>query len=275
MPKFSVLMSAYAGDDPVHLERALVSVSRDQQLAPDQIVLVQDGPVPADLAAVIDRAAEICAPVPVTPVPLPDNRGLALALRAGMRACEHDVIARADADDICLPERFARQIPLMEDLDLLGSAIAEFHDDAAAPGLVRALPETAAEIRAILPLRDPFNHPSVVLRASAAAQAGGYDNLTCMEDYWLFARMVQAGARVANLPDVLVLYRVGDGAYHRRGGWRMLRGEWQLQRAMRQAGMTTPVQYVRNLAVRGGYRLIPAWVRRPLYRVAMRTRWKR
>ncbi len=39
-----------------------------------------------------------------------------------------------------------------------------------------------------------------------------------------------------------------------------------MQREFRQNGFTTPVQYLRNVAIRGGYRLIPWWVRRAVYR---------
>ena len=63
-----------------------------------------------------------------------------------------------------------------------------------------------------------------------------------MEDYWLFARMIDAGARVANVAEPLVKYRVGAGAYARRGGWQLLRSEWQLQRHFRSVGFTTRSQ---------------------------------
>ncbi|OKL54954.1 glycosyl transferase [Bowdeniella nasicola] len=275
LPQFSVLMAVYRGDNAVFLTRALQSVSVDQELKPDQIVIVRDGPVPTEISRVLARAEEITGGIRVDVVPLPDNVGLARALREGLKHCEHDVIARADADDICLPNRFAVQIPLMTDLDLLGAGIAEFQADESETGLVRRLPMTAEDIRDVLPLRDPFNHPSVVFRAAAVNAAGGYDDLTKMEDYWLFARMVHAGARVANVPDILVRYRVGAGAYSRRGGLDMVRAEVQLQRAMLEAGITSPMQFVRNIAVRGGYRLIPAGIKKVLYRTAMSTGWKR
>lgn len=275
LPQFSVLMAVYRGDNAVFLTRALQSVSVDQELKPDQIVIVRDGPVPTEISRVLSRAEEITGGIRVDVVPLPDNVGLARALREGLKHCEHDVIARADADDICLPNRFAVQIPLMTDLDLLGAGIAEFQTDETESGLERRLPMTAEDIRDVLPLRDPFNHPSVVFRASAVNAAGGYDDLTKMEDYWLFARMVHAGARVANVPDILVRYRVGAGAYSRRGGLDMVRAEVQLQRAMLEAGITSPMQFARNIAVRGGYRLIPAGIKKVLYRTAMSTGWKR
>jgi hypothetical protein len=55
----------------------------------------------------------------------------------------------------------------------------------------------------------------------------------------------------------------------------LLRAELRLQRELLRGGFTTRAQYVRNVGVRGGYRLTPAWIRRPLYRrfVAPRGAW--
>ncbi len=107
----------------------------------------------------------------------------------------------------------------------------------------------------------------MVFRRSAVREAGGYQHLDLLEDYWLFARMIAGGARVANVPEPLVLYRVDAGAYRRRGGRRLLRSEIELQRRMRAIGFTTLAQFVRNVVVRGGYRVLGEPVRRALYRV--------
>jgi hypothetical protein len=115
----------------------------------------------------------------------------------------------------------------------------------------------------------------VVYRQSAVAAAGGYEHLPLMEDYWLFARMIAAGARVSNRPEPLVLYRVGAGAYQRRGGLRLLRAELSLQRRFLRSGFTTRGQFARNVAVRGGYRLVPGAIRRPVYRLLVATRGER
>jgi hypothetical protein len=96
--------------------------------------------------------------------------------------------------------------------------------------------------------------------------------MALMEDYLLFTRMVEAGARPANLPDPLVYYRVGAGAYARRGGTQLLRSELALQRRFRDLGITTRGQYLRNVAVRGGYRLVPEGVRKVAYRRLLANR---
>ncbi|MDK9640644.1 glycosyltransferase [Propionibacterium freudenreichii] len=280
MTAFSVLLPVYAGDEPEHFARALASISVDQTLRPNEIVIVRDGPVPSALEEVIAQASEGSAvdDIPVTLVRINRNRGLADALALGLESCRYELVARADADDISVPERFARQLPLIagdapgypDGFDLVGSAIREFNTDEHHPGMIRRLPEFGPEIRRVARFRDPFNHPTVVYRKSAVARAGGYQHLAKMEDYWLFVRMLQHGARVTNLPDPLVLYRVGSGAYKRRGGVEMLGSELALQRAFVRSGFVSHLVGARNVAVRGLYRLVPTGLRQRAYRTMMR-----
>jgi len=126
---FSVLLPVYAGDDPAFLGRAFDSATVDQERRPDEVVVVRDGPVPAAFQACLD-ATVAGSVVPVIVVELPRNRGLGGALEAGLAACHHDIVARMDADDVCVPERFLRQVPLVESgFDVVGSAIAEMGTD--------------------------------------------------------------------------------------------------------------------------------------------------
>ena len=269
---FSLLLAVWASDDPAYLREAFTSTVHDQTRRPDQVVLVQDGPVPEALATAI---AELVAgsPVPVDHVVLGYNVGLGPALDAGLSACRHEVVARMDADDVSLPTRFARQLPVIEaGADIVGSGLLEF--DTSVDDVVgrRTPPTEPAEIRRVIAFRDPFNHPTVVYRRSAVQAAGGYTDLALMEDYLLFARMLDAGARPANLAEPLVCYRVGAGAYARRGGRRLLGSELALQRRFRALGITTRAQFVRNVTVRGGYRLVPEALRRLAYRALIANR---
>ncbi|MDO8144128.1 glycosyltransferase [Isoptericola sp. 178] len=269
--RFSVLLPVYRGDDAAHLERAFRSVTTDQTLRPDEVVVVRDGPVGEELAKVLDRLPGL-TDVPVSVVPLPRNLGLASALEEGLAVCRHEIVARADADDISLPARFAEQVPLVASgFDIVGSAIWEFDEDEHDRGLVR-VPPTGAGIAVAARFRDPFNHPSVVYRRSAVAAVGGYQHLDLMEDYLLFARMLAAGAHAENITDPLVLYRVGAGAYARRGGRRLLASELALQRTLHDEGFVSTPQLVRNVLVRAGYRLVPERIRAAGYRAYTRRR---
>ena len=268
---FSLLMSTWAGDDPEQLREAYRSSVSGQTRPPDEVILVQDGPVPEDLAAVL-KELEASA-TPTTVVRLQDNVGLGPALEAGLAACRHEVVARMDSDDISVPERFARQLPVIEaGADIVGSGLWEFADTPDRIVGRRTPPVGAAEIRRVVRFRDPFNHPTVVYRKSAVMAAGGYPDLALLEDYLLFTRMVEGGAMPANIADPLVYYRVDEGAYARRGGQGLLRSEIALQRELRRLGITTRWEFARNLAVRGGYRLVPEDVRKLAYRSLLANR---
>jgi glycosyltransferase involved in cell wall biosynthesis len=263
---FSLLMSVWAGDRPDFLELAFASTVAEQTRPPADVVLVQDGPIGRDLAAALLRLREE-SPVPVQLVELKANAGLGIALDQGISACKHDIVARMDADDISLPHRFETQLPLLEDgTDLVGSALLEFGTSVDDIVGRRVPPISQAAIVSYSRFHQPFNHPTVVYRRHAVQSVGGYRDLPLMEDYLLFARMIQAGFRVANVAEPLVLYRVGAGAYGRRGGTAMLRSEWRLQRRLRGMGFTSRSQFLRNIVVRGGYRLVPESVRRRSYR---------
>ncbi len=263
---FSLLMSVYAGDDPEHFERALSSSTRAQTVPPAQVVLVQDGPLGEELEAAV-LAAVKASPVPVETLRLDSNRGLTAALTAGLERCEHDIVARMDADDISLPERFARQLPLLEDgRDLVGGGMLEFADEGGKVLAQRTPPVGAEQIRGYARFHQPFSHPTVVFRKRAVLAAGGYQPMGRMEDYWLFARMIAGGAEVDNVAEPVVMYRVGTGAYSRRGGREQWRSEMLLQRAFRRIGFTSRREYLRNVAVRGVYRFVPESLRTTLYR---------
>jgi glycosyltransferase involved in cell wall biosynthesis len=273
--EFSLLMSVWGGDDPGFLEAAFRSAVHDQTRRPDDVVLVQDGPVPQPLKAVIGELIE-SSPVPTTLLALDANVGLGVALDQGMSACAHDIVARMDADDIALPHRFAVQVPLVEGgVDLLGSSLLEFGDDPTDIVGKRVPPIDPDSIVRYARFHQPFNHPTVVYRRSAVEAAGGYRHLALMEDYLLFAKMIGQGARVGNVAEPLVLYRVGAGAYARRGGVTLLKSEWRLQRRLLDLGFTSRPQFVRNIVVRGGYRLVPEPVRRTAYRVLIARKGER
>ncbi|WP_205860655.1 glycosyltransferase [Phycicoccus sp. HDW14] len=270
---FSLLLPVYRGDRPDHLEAAFRSTVHEQLRRPDEVVVVQDGHIGPRLASALERL-ESGSPAPVRRLRLSHNVGLAQALQCGLAACRYDVVARMDADDISMPHRFLVQLPVIEaGADLVGAAVLEVeeHDVRAGGGVLRVPPTSPAAIAEEARWRNPFNHPTVVYRRSAVLAAGGYRELPFMEDYWVFTRMIANGARVENLAEPLVRYRVDAGAYERKGGVRQLRSELMLQRRLRSEGFTTAGQAVRNGVVRGGYRLVPTALRRRAYRRTFTT----
>jgi hypothetical protein len=235
---FTLLVSVYEGDRPEYLRRALRSAVDEQTVRPDQVVIVRDGPVRDELARCVDELRRR-SPVPVTYVPLPDNLGLGPALDEGLAVSWFDIV---------------------------GAGLLEFVTDTDDIVGQRVPPTDPGQIQRYARMHDPFNHPTVIYRRRAVLAAGGYGELRLMEDYALFARMLAGGARAVNVAEPLVYYRVGAEAFKRRGGTGLLRSELRLQRQFRRERFITSREYLRNVLVRGGYRLIPWWFRRALYR---------
>lgn len=264
--EFSLLLPVYAGDRADFLRLAYESSVMGQTLRPSEAVIVQDGPVPEALAAELKRI-EAESPIPVRILRLPANVGLTQALNAGLDACSFDVIARMDADDVSLPERFVKQWALIDSgYDLVGTGMAEFESDYTVPVAERIPPVGTERIRTHARTHNPFNHPTMMYRREALNRVGNYEPFGKMEDYWLGVRLIAGGAKVENIAEPLVRYRVGAGAFARRGGWREAKTEWALQRAMLEIGFVSRGEYLRNVVMKGAYRLMPAGVKRVLFR---------
>ncbi|HUO10667.1 MAG TPA: hypothetical protein VM008_20365, partial [Phycisphaerae bacterium] len=125
-------------------------------------------------------------------------------------------IARIDADDLCLPERFERQLAFLQarpEIAVVGSFIQKFSDDAATLPPVTRFPTEPPEIAAALLFRNPLAHPAVMLRKSALdAAALRYDeSFRRSQDYALWVQCALRGLPMANLPEVLLKYRVHPG----------------------------------------------------------------
>ena len=263
---FSLLLPVYAADNPEYLRLAFNSSVDQQTLQPAEAVIVQDGPVPEALAAELTRI-EAESPIPVRVIRLAVNGGLTGALNAGLDACAYPVVARMDADDVSAPERFARQWELIEQgYDLVGTGMQEFEHDPESPSATRVPPVGPERIRDHARTHNPFNHPTMMYRVAALDRVERYQAFGKMEDYWLGVRLIADGARVENIAEPLLSYRVGAGAFARRGGWAEARTEWRLQRELLRMGFVTRTQYARNVVMKGVYRLLPAGVKRVLFR---------
>ena len=101
--KFSVLISLYYKENPDFLRQSLDSVFT-QTLPPDEVVLVEDGPLTAELDAVVDEYVRRYQSLHI--VKLPKNMGLGNALNEGLKHCSNELVARMDTDDICYANRY-------------------------------------------------------------------------------------------------------------------------------------------------------------------------
>jgi hypothetical protein len=144
--------------------------------------------------------------------------GLAFTLNRGLELARGRYIARQDADDISLPDRFSKQISFLEanpSCALVGTW-AEIWCERKKTGRVHRHPSDGATLKFELLFNNPFVHSSVMLRKSAIEQVGAYasDGFQETEDYELWSRIARSHD-VANIPEVLQVYREIRGSLSR------------------------------------------------------------
>lgn len=243
-------MSVYGKDNTAFFKEALLSVSLKQTLKPSQIVIVEDGPVPAETEMVIKDVTSQIPECEFTIIRKAVNAGLAAALNSGLKACKYEWIARMDSDDISRPDRFEKQfnyINLHPETDCIGGAIAEFHDTPGDMQSERHVGLNEKEIREMAKSRTPMNHVTVMYRKSTILNIGGYcENFGKLEDYKLWVDMLSAGYHAANLPDIIVDVRVGNGFIERRSNKREIEDWDNLQRYLLNAGFISHIQALLN-----------------------------
>lgn len=221
--KYSVLMSVYAKDNPEYLRLSIESML-NQTVAPEQFVVVQDGPVTVELEEVINCYAAkkdlftICR--------IKKNSGLGNALNVGLQHCRNELVARMDADDISLPTRCEKELECFEkdvELDICGCNIDEFYNTPDNVRTSRVVPSSYDEIKRFMNRRQAFNHPTVIYKKTKVLDAGGYEALKRKEDFDLFSRMLVNGCRATNINKSLYLYRANEENYGRRKSWNNLK----------------------------------------------------
>ena len=252
MEEFSVCTSIYKNDKPGYVRVALDSMLVHQSVTPNEIVLVQDGPVPSELSALLNEYETKYSEV-MHIIRLEKNGGLGNALKLGVENAKYDLCARMDSDDICLPDRFEKQVAYLEthpNCDIVGGQMTEFIDTPDNIVGRREVPLTNEEIYEFMKSRCALNHVTVMFRKESVLKVGNYQDWFWNEDYYLWVRMMKNKCVFANIPDVAVNVRSGTDQYSRRGGKKYFKSEIGIKKLMLKEGMITRFEYFINYVQR-------------------------
>lgn len=206
-PPLTVIMPMF---NAAPFVRAAVDSVLAQTFTDFDFLIVDDGSTDGSADIIRDLAAEDAR----IQLIVQDNQGIVPSLHRMIARAQGRYIARMDADDLCLPERFARQIACLEARPELGAVGTQFIE-IDARGAVRDAhfrhPVGSEAVHAQLLMGQPLANPTVMFRADALRAAGGYRAaFRYCEDYDLFLRLSRL-ARLDNLPDVLFHYRRSAG----------------------------------------------------------------
>ena len=201
-PKVSVIMPVYNTDR--YITSAIDSVL-SQTLIDFEFIIIDDGSTDSTQSIINSYSDNR-----IRYIKNSSNKGLVYSLNKAISLCRGIYIARMDADDINLPERFAKQVKYLEqhsDVIMLGTAVEYFGNTEFKTDLSNI--QYDEEIRVNLITKASFFHPTVMFKAEVL-----YKNLDLrynankvhVEDYDLWIKMLKYG-KLANLNEVLLKYR--------------------------------------------------------------------
>ncbi|WP_029509678.1 glycosyltransferase [Leuconostoc lactis] len=271
--EFSVLMSVYFNDSKENLEKSLLSVI-NQSVVPKEIIIVLDGKLPTDLELFIYNFSKNHSIIKI--VALKENKGLGNALAEGTKYITTSLIARMDADDIAIPERFEMQLKMFSQdhtIGIVGGQIAEFQGDKENVLSYRKVPVSDPEIRKFAKYRSPFNHPTIMIKKELLMSVGGYVDYPFLEDYFLWIRILsQTNVKVKNIDKTLVYMRVDDGLYSRRGGLKYLKSYTSLKTYAYKIQFIGISEYLMTVSSMIMSSLFPSPIRKCFYRLFLRRK---
>ncbi len=156
-----------------------------------------------------------------------ENRGLARSLNELLTEevlpQKYEYIARMDADDICVENRFEQQVLFLEEnpmIDIMGGFIDEIDEN---DNFIQKVtyPTNHNDMKDFFGKRNPLAHMTVMFRKSYFEKAGIYPEDTNLdEDTMFWFKGFKNNCMFANIPEVMVRVRVNSDFYGRRNGFK-------------------------------------------------------
>lgn len=264
--KYSVLMSLYKKEKPEYLRLAIESML-NQTVPPDEIVLVEDGPLTDELYAVLNEYPMIYR------IKNEKNLGLGLALNVGLKECRNELVARMDTDDCSKPQRCEKQLERFAEkpyLAIVGSHIDEFIGEPSNVISKRIVPTTSEEIYNFAKKRSAFNHPAVMYSKTAVLENDGYSDLKRNQDVDLFGRMQFKGYKAENIDESLLWFRSSDELAKRRKSWQNTWSYIATIRKFWKMGYSSFLDYAMVAIAQTGMYLMPVKLQNFIYKKFLR-----
>ncbi len=223
--KIAVILPVYKNDKVRYLNLAVESILY-QTYRDIHLYIGVDGPVGDDLHKSLELLEQ---QTQVSVEWYPENRGLACVLNELLDICYkegYEYIARMDADDISMTDRFEKQMTYLDqhpEIDVVGGAIDEIDENGNCRKKTIIYPEGSKECRAFFSKRNPHAHPAVLFRKSFFNKLNGKKyrpEYRQNQDTMLWFDGMMAGTKHANIPEVVLNFRMTNAMFKkRRNGW--------------------------------------------------------
>lgn len=202
MSAISVLMSVY--NEPLDWIQLAIDSILTQTFTDFEFIIINDKPDRLELKELLECNAAKDSRIRIHINP--ENIGLTKSLNVGLKLCTGKYIARMDADDVSLPERFAKQVAMMDsnpEIGVCGTYIKTFGEKEH----IITYPERHEQC--FIFFDSPFAHPVVMMRREVLDTNDiSYDSqFKYAQDFDLWERLYSI-TQFANIPEILLYYRI-------------------------------------------------------------------
>lgn len=220
--ELAVLLSVYKNDKLKYVKESIESILKQKYSEFDLYIYI-DGEIESDVKLYIDNLKDTRLFVKNAK----QNYGLAICMNKLLDIVidtkDYNYIARMDADDISLDNRFLSQINFLKkniNVDCVGTWAIEI-DENGNELFNKRMPIQHSECVSFFSKRDCFIHPTVMFRRSFFEKVPRYPVDTYFaEDTMMWALGIKSGCVFANVPEYLLKFRVDSSFYKRRRGWK-------------------------------------------------------
>lgn len=269
--KLAVILPVYSRDKVPYIKLSFDSIL-NQTYSNIHLYVGVDGPVGQNIKECIEEYEHL---ENVSIQWFPKNRGLAVVLNDLLDICfkeGYEYIARMDADDISMPDRFEKQMTYLlsnSEIDVVGGSIDEIDENGERRGKVIVYPEGPEDCYNFFSRRNPHAHPAVLFRKSY------FDKTGCKyrpeyrqnQDTMLWLDGMSKATKHANIPDVVLKFRFTNSLFKkRRNGWAFAKKQLEDRKIINK---TLGYSFVATIF---GYMMFcmlvsPPWVKKIAYKI--------
>lgn len=206
--EISVLMSVY-NEKQDEISKAVQSVL-NQTAGNLELIIVNDNPGKKEYAGYLEDWRSRDNRIII--IENEQNIGLAASMNKALECASGEYIARMDADDISVSDRFEKELSILSTgkYDVVFTNYASIGDDDSFLDDGKPVCNIAEgqDITEQIVFNGAVHHPTVMMRKEALLRVNGYRIFPCSQDQDLWIRMLESGARFYYLDEVLLHYRI-------------------------------------------------------------------
>ena len=266
--KFSVILPVYKKVSIKEFESCFNSIIK-QSLLPDELLIVIDGPIKDNIKNFIFKKHKKYKFIKL--LKFSNNNGLGYVLNKAVKECKYNYIARCDADDISIKNRFQLQINFFKKnkkIDVLGTNVYEVKNNKIYSKKV--MNNFHEKIAKKIYLRNPINHSTVFFKKKTIMDAGNYEDVRFYEDYFLWFKVFKNKGKFHNLDKFLVKMKVDDNFFKRRSGIKYLEFYLIFLKKLKEKNFINSFYLIFLFSIRLFLILMPLYLLKKIYKNLLR-----